>query len=300
MFDIVINPVLLSIGESISIRYYGLVYALGFLFAYVYLRHRVKKNRLGLSLEAVDQLMVYAIVGGIVGARVGEFLFFQPDVLFSAPLELFKIWKGGMSFHGGILGFVVATLLFVRQQKKQNNDISFFNITDTIVIPASLVVFFGRIANFTNAELCGRVTNVSWAVNLNNPPLCDGFRHPSQLYEALKNLFMFIVLIAHDKQQQLKNRYQEGYATWLFVFMYGVLRTLTNIWRDDVLWFFGVLSTGQLLSSIMALIAGYILITKYWFKSSTRAGETKQKHKQQRKVNSKQEKNKNNNNNKEQ
>jgi len=279
MFDIVINPVLFSIGEFISIRYYGLVYALGFLFAYFYLRHRVKKNRLGLSLEAVDELIVYAIVGGIIGARVGEFLFFQPDVLFSTPLELFKIWKGGMSFHGGILGFVIATLLFVRKKRKQNNDITFFNITDSVVIPASLVLFFGRIANFTNAELCGRPTSVSWAVNLNNPPLCDGFRHPSQLYEALKNLFMFIVLLAHDKQQQLKNRYREGYATWLFVFLYGVLRTLTNIWRDDTLWFFGVLSTGQVLSSIMALVAGYILVTKYWFSKKEKKVKRTKKYK---------------------
>ncbi|MCF7799065.1 prolipoprotein diacylglyceryl transferase [Candidatus Woesearchaeota archaeon] len=265
MFDLMIDPILIHldfIKEGFGIRYYGLVYALGFLFAYFYLRYQAKQKRLNLTLEETDTFIIYAILGGIIGGRVGEFLFFQTDVLFSAPLEMFKIWQGGMSIHGGMIGFVIATLLFVKKHKKK---VRFFEITDHIVIPASLALFFGRIANFTNAELCGRITNVPWAVNLNNPPACDGYRHPSQLYEALKNITMFIILLVNDKQQRLKNKYREGYATWLFLFMYGVLRIITNIWRDDAVWFFDILSTGQVLSLLMVLGAGYILVTKYWF-----------------------------------
>lgn len=265
MFNLTIDPVLLHldfIREGFGIRYYGLVYALGFLFAYFYLRYQAKQKRLGLKLDEVDNYVLYAIIGGILGARLGEFLFFQWDVLITAPLEVFKIWQGGMSIHGGMIGFIIATLLFV----KKHNNVRFFELTDFVVIPASLALFFGRIANFTNAELCGRLTNVSWAVNLNNPPACDGYRHPSQLYEALKNLTIFVVLLINEKQQRVKNKYKEGYATWLFLLLYGVLRIITNIWRDDSYFIeFLHLSTGQFLSLLMVLGAGYILVTKYWF-----------------------------------
>ena len=266
MFDVIIDPILIHlnfISQGFGIRYYGLVYAFGFLFAYFYLRYQAKQKRLNLTVEQTDSYIIYAILGGIIGGRLGEFLFFQTKILFTAPLEVFKIWQGGMSIHGGMIGFIIATMLFVRKHKDK---IRFFEITDHVVIPASLVLFFGRIANFTNAELCGRATSVPWAVNLNSSAThCDGYRHPSQLYEALKNITMFVVLLVNDKQQRLRNKYKEGYATWLFLFMYGVLRIVTNIWRDDVLWFFNTLSTGQFLSVFMVLGAGYILVTKYWF-----------------------------------
>ncbi len=275
MFNIIIDPVLIHlnfIAKGFGIRYYGLVYALGFLFAYFYLRQQVKQKRLNLSLEAVDVFMVYAILGGIIGGRLGEFLFFETKVLLTHPLQILYIWQGGMSIHGGMIGFILATILFARKYH-----VRFFELSDQVVIPASLALFFGRIANFTNAELCGRVTTVPWAVNLHNPPLCDGYRHPSQLYEALKNLSIFIFLLVKDKHDRLKNKYKEGYATWLFLLLYGILRVVTNIWRDDTLWFFNTFSTGQVLSLIMILIAGYVLVKKYWFPKSVQKKKNKKK-----------------------
>lgn len=295
MFAISPNPILLSLGP-IDIRYYGLVYALGFLFGYWYLRRRAKQKRLNLTTDQIDTYMIYIILGGILGGRIGEFLFFQTNVLFTAPLELFKIWKGGMSIHGGILGYVFATYLFCKKYKK-----SFYEITDQIVIPAAIVLAFGRIANFINAELVGTLTTVPWCVNYFNEKIRQtgelACRHPSQLYETLKNAIIFVVLFFVDKQQlRLRNEssstkkthkqkkkffmlqccaslkktftqtaYGKGYATWLFVLLYGLLRTIANIWRDDARWLFGIFGTGQVLSIVMFIVALLVLCKRYWY-----------------------------------
>ena len=261
MFDLTLNPVLVSIGV-LEIRYYGLVYALGFLSAYLLFRYASQKKIIRFSLDDVDTFIIYAIIGGIVGGRVGEFLFYQFDVLVSYPLELFKIWNGGMSIHGGFIGFLASTALFCKKYNK-----NLYDITDLAVLPASAALFFGRIANFINGELCGVTSNVSWAVNLNKPPHCDGYRHPSQLYEAVKNAIIFTVLSLKTNLSSFKNR-KKGELTWLFVLLYGVLRTIATIWRDDVLWVFGVVSTGQLLSILMAILAFVVLIKYYWMPKS--------------------------------
>ncbi|MFP4523593.1 MAG: prolipoprotein diacylglyceryl transferase [Candidatus Nanoarchaeia archaeon] len=309
MFAISPNPILLSLGP-IDIRYYGLVYALGFLFGYWYLRRRAKQNRLSLLPDQIDTYMIYIILGGILGGRIGEFLFFQTDILFSAPLEIFKIWTGGMSIHGGMLGFIVATYLFC---KKYNT--SFYEITDHIVIPTALVLAFGRVANFINAELIGTLTTVPWCVNYFNETIAKtgklACRHPSQLYESLKNILIFVVLFMVDKKQLrlrashkkstksskktpsytfrksnkkskkvmpsfimrwwnscyktfFQKAYAKGYTTWLFILLYGLLRTIANIWRDDVRWLFGIFGTGQVLSIIMFIIAFVVLCKRYW------------------------------------
>jgi phosphatidylglycerol---prolipoprotein diacylglyceryl transferase len=269
MIPISPNPVLFSIGP-ISVYYYGLVYAFGFLFTYWFLRKRSKENKLSLNFEEIDMLMIYAIIGIIVGARLGEFLFFQTNVLVSTPLEVLKIWKGGMSIHGGIIGFALALSLFCKKIKRN----IFFEITDTIVIPASLILFFGRVANFINAELVGTITTgVSWCVNyfsetINGELVC---RHPSQLYEALKNLFIFISLISIDTfTHKRKIVLERGVLTWLFILLYGILRTITNIWRDDIRWLFNIFSTGQVLSLVMVLLAIFMLARIYFKKRKAR------------------------------
>ncbi|MGM5480553.1 MAG: prolipoprotein diacylglyceryl transferase, partial [Nanobdellota archaeon] len=220
-----------------------------------------KKNIISFSQEEVDMFIIYAIIGGILGGRIGEFLFYQYDVLFSTPLELFKIWKGGMSIHGGILGFLASMTLFCKKYNKR-----LYDITDLAVIPASLALFFGRIANFINAELVGRVTDVSWCVRFVDAPLPNdriGCRHPSQLYESIKNIIIFTVLTIRYQHLSFKKR-MKGELTWLFVLLYGVLRSVVTIWRDDPRWLFGVLSTGQLLSIIMAIVALIVLLKYYW------------------------------------
>ncbi len=244
-------PAGFSIG-ILNIRYYGIIYALGFIVAYLFLRK--EKEFLKLSEENLDKLFLYLIIGTILGARIFDFIFYRPDLLFS--LEIFKIWNGGLSFHGGLIGIVTAIYLFSKKHK-----VEIYKITDTLTIPASLMLFFGRIANFINAELVGRVTNVPWAVNFNGEQNAAGQlvgRHPSQLYEALKNLFNFSILTLIKSKQ----KYKKGYMTWVFIFLYGVLRAFTNIWRDDLL-HWGFLSTGQILSLIMALVAFFVLYNQY-------------------------------------
>ena len=253
-----IDPVFFSIF-SIDVRFYGLAYVLGFLFAYLALRFLVSKDKLpGMDLKKVDDLMVYLILGVIIGARLFTFIFYHPSVFWTDPLEVLMIWHGGMSFHGGLIGAAVVGYFFSKKHK-----ISFLSLADIVVIPAALALFFGRIANFINAEHFGFVTNVPWCVNFNAETNAGELvcRHPSQLYEALKNLLIFISLLFIS----LKNTYKKGFIFWLFILFYGFLRFVTNIWRADPPLFWGI-STGQLLSAVMFVVALVVIITNYGFK----------------------------------
>lgn len=262
MFIHNINPIAFSIGP-ISIYYYGLVYALGFIFLYAFLYYLIKKEKFNLTVSQLDSLLIYLILGVIIGGRVGEFIFFQPAVLFTNPLEIFYIWHGGMAFHGGVIGVLVALWLFCKKNNK-----SLYDITDTLVIPLSAILVFGRMANFINGELPGMITNVLWAVNFNGETNLVGepiFRHPSQIYEAIKNLITFITLLIISQRQTIRGfTYKKGYVTWLFALFYGIGRLITDIWRDDGHWLFGIFSTGQILSILMAGVALFFLIKYYW------------------------------------
>lgn len=258
MFVHNLNPVAFSIG-SLTVYWYGIVYLLGFIGTYAYLYYQSKKKKFLLTTEQLDTLFIYIILGVVIGGRVGEFIFWQPDVLLSNPLQIFYIWQGGMAFHGGILGVALALYLFT---KKYN--ISFYDISDRLVIPASITLAAGRIANFINAELVGTTTQQSIGVQFRGEEQGGNpvFRHPVQLYATVKNLVMAGILAL----EQTRKEQQAGYLTWLFVGIYGLFRLVVNFWREDSLWFFNVLSTGQVLSLIMLGIASYVLITKYWRK----------------------------------
>jgi len=261
-----INPTIFHLGP-LSIRYYGLVYALGFIGTYFYLQYKIKKRKIDLNLDELDSLMIYLIIGVIIGGRLGEFLFFRPLELITKPLEILFIWHGGMSFHGGLIGVAIAMYLFTKQYKK-----NFFEILDKLVIPLSIVLVFGRIANFINGELVGTISKLPWATNFHNEVNGLGervFRHPSQIYEAIKNLVVFFILIIIDQKNKLKKKTKQkeliGTITWWFVLLYGFGRFITDFFRADNHWFMGIISTGQLLSLIMGLLASYILIKKYYF-----------------------------------
>jgi phosphatidylglycerol---prolipoprotein diacylglyceryl transferase len=240
-----IDPVLLRLGP-ISIYYYSLVYVFGLLFVYWLLYRKAKKKEIkNLTTAGVDDLVLYIAIGLIVGGRLMDFVFYRPMTLFSDPLELFKLWHGGMSFHGGLIGIMLGTWLFCRKHK-----VRFYDIADNLVIPAALILVFGRIANFINGELIGTVTKVPWCVNY---PGVEGCRHPSQFYEAGKNLVIFFVLLGVRAKKKLKS----GVLFWLFVMMYGALRFLVNLFRDDPK-YLGI-STGQYLSLMMVAVAGVFL-----------------------------------------
>ncbi|MBN2053245.1 prolipoprotein diacylglyceryl transferase [Candidatus Woesearchaeota archaeon] len=250
MFIHNINPVLATIG-SFEIRYYGLVYAISFLVAYFMLRWIAKKGEIkNFTVEKADIFILYLIIGAIVGARFLLFIFSYPGTLLSDPLEVFRVWHGGMSFHGGLVGAVIAGLLFCRKHK-----VNFYKLGDFLVLPLSFFLIFGRIANFINGELVGTRTNAPWCFVFKD---YDGCRHPSQLYEAAKNLFMFIVLSILYFSKDVKKKLNDGIIFWLFALMYGVLRFIITFWRDDPRPYLE-LSGGQVLCVLMVIISIFFL-----------------------------------------
>ena len=243
MFIHNINPVLLSIF-GLEIRYYGLIYVIGFLLVlFILIKER---SKLKLSKDEVYDYVFYLIIFLIAGARLFEILFYNPSFYFSNPLQMLMIWKGGLSFHGGLAGIIIWTLIFSRKKK-----LSFYEFTDILAIPGAFMLFLGRIANFLNGELVGRITNLPWAVKFNG---YEGFRHPSQIYESLKNLLIFFVLLFF-RNKNLK----KGTLTWLFVFLYGILRFFVEFAKEPISSIIGI-PTGQLLSILMIIIGGYFLL----------------------------------------
>lgn len=243
MFYHNINPALLKLGPF-EIRYYGIIFVLGFILAYFIILHLVKKRDLELTKEDVADFLFYLIIGVVAGARLFYVLFYNLEFYLSNPLSIFAIWLGGLSFHGGLVGAVTAAYLFCRKKKT-----GFLELADIVVIPVALALALGRIGNFLNGELVGRITSVPWAVKF---PGHEGFRHPSQLYESLKNLVIFISLW-FLKDKKLK----KGTLFFVFIIMYSVLRFFIEFFRapDVQLGFiiFG-LTMGQLLNILMFVV----------------------------------------------
>src|SRR3989338_8804333 len=185
MFYHTIDPVLFRIG-IFEVRYYGLIYALGFVIAYFFLVHLSKERKLPLTRDDISDYLFYMVMGVVLGARLAYVIFYNLPYYIDHTLEIFAVWKGGLSFHGGFIGAALACILY---SKRKN--IAFYDIADLTVIPLSLALMLGRIGNFLNGELVGRITSVPWAVKFQN---YEGFRHPSQLYESLKNVVIFLVL----------------------------------------------------------------------------------------------------------
>src|SRR3989338_1645725 len=192
MFMHNINPVLLRLGPF-EIRYYGLFYVLGFVMAYFIIDYLAKKKKISLSKDDIADFLLYIIVGTVLGARIFYIIFYNLPFYLSNPFEMLAVWHGGLSFHGGLIGSVIAWFYFCKRKK-----IDFYEIADITVIPLALGLALGRIGNFINGELYGRITDVPWAVKF---PDAEGFRHPSQIYESLKNFFIFGVLFFIRKKQ---------------------------------------------------------------------------------------------------
>ena len=243
-----INPILLKAG-FLEIRYYGIIYALGFVLIYLFLRHYSREKRLKIKGMDVEDLLLYLILGIVVGARLFNFIFYEPYVIFHDPLEILKIWHGGMSFHGGLIGAILSLTIFAKKHK-----VRFMNLADAIVIPTALALALGRIANFTNQELYGFPSNLPWCVIFSTiDSIC---RHPYQLYASLSHLIMFIILIRIYKKQK-----KESSSFWSFILIYGSFRVFTDIFRYETK-LLGIISTGQILSLIMAIAALAILILR--------------------------------------
>jgi phosphatidylglycerol:prolipoprotein diacylglycerol transferase len=248
MFYNNINPVLLRLGPF-EIRYYGIIYVLGFVIAYFFINYLARERELKLSKDDVMDLLFYLIIGTILGARLFEIFVYNLEYYMTNPFEIIAIWHGGLSFHGGLIGAVIALSIYCRKK-----DLKFYDLADICVVPLAFALFLGRIGNFINGELVGRVTNVRWCVKFQN---YSGCRHPSQLYESAKNLFMFFVLW-NIKGKKLK----KGVMFWSFVLMYSVLRFFIEFFRepDSQIGFIFGLTMGQWLNILMFIIGLYFFM----------------------------------------
>jgi len=251
------DPVLISIGPF-SIRWYALAYIVGILGGWLYARAIVRSERLWggrapLTVADYDDFVLWVTLGIILGGRIGYVLFYNPGYFVEHPAEIVQLWKGGMSFHGGFLGCVTAVVLFARRR-----GIPWLSLGDITCAVAPIGLFLGRLANFINGELWGRVTDVPWAVIF---PSGGGLpRHPSQLYEAgLEGLVLLGVLALFVRGGALR---RPGTIIGMFALGYGLVRLFCEFFREpDVqlgfLW--GGLTMGMLLS-LPLMLAGIAFI----------------------------------------
>ena len=240
-----IDPVAIALGP-LAIRWYGLMYLVGFATAFVLARSRIKQGRSGdISIAVFDDVFFFCVLGVVAGGRLGYVLFYKPGYYFSHPLEIFAVWQGGMAFHGGFLGVILAMLYIARKHR-----IRWLAITDFIAPLTPLALAAGRIGNFINGELWGRVTDVPWGVVFRGAGALP--RHPSQLYQfALEGVTLFAILWLYSAKPRAV-----GAVSALFLIGYGTLRFLVEFLRepDDFLGLLALnLSMGQWLCLPMVL-----------------------------------------------
>ena len=248
------DPVAIEI-LSIEIRWYSLAYIIGILLGWI-LSKKIFISNPKVN-EKFDDYITYLILGIIIGGRLGYVLFYNLSFYLNYPLDIFKIWEGGMSFHGGVIGIIIATILFA---KKNNQNL--FNYLDVVAFVAPIGIFFGRIANFINSELYGTETNVVWAVKFIQ--IDNLYRHPSQLYEALfEGIILFLILIYFRKKYFAKN---PGFISGIFLIFYSIFRFTIEFYRvpDEQLGYLLFhLTMGQIISLFFLLFGFYLVITKY-------------------------------------
>ena len=249
MFTHNLDPIIFSFG-IISIRWYSLAYVFGILVGWWYGKKLILNKSLLLkekfNLKHFDDLITYLIVSIVIGGRIGYVVFYNIQYYLSNPIDIFKIWEGGMSFHGALVGIIIGTYLFSIRRK-----IEALFLLDVIACVSPIGIFFGRIANFINGELVGKVSLVPWSVIF---PAIDLMpRHPSQLYEAvLEGLVLFIILNIIF----LKKKYKIGKCSYLFLIYYGIFRIISEFFREPDIqlgYIFNLASMGSILSFVMIL-----------------------------------------------
>ena len=254
------DPVAIQIF-SIEIRWYSLAYIAGIVLGWS-ISKKIFISDPNLK-EKFDDFVAYIILGIVVGGRLGYIIFYNLDYYSNNFLDIFKIWQGGMSFHGGLIGVIVVSIWF----SKKNNQ-NPFDYLDIVSLVAPIGIFFGRIANFINSELYGTQTNVFWAVKFSQ--VDDLYRHPSQLYEAFfEGIILFIILLYFRNKGFMKT---PGYISSLFLIFYSIFRFLIEFFRvpDEQLgYLFFNFSMGQIISFVFVLIGFYLLITRYEIKKKT-------------------------------
>lgn len=248
------DPVAFSIGPLV-VRWYALAYLVGLIGGWKWCMVLAKRDKTAPRPELFDAFLSWAVVGVIVGGRLGYVLFYNPSQYLAAPLDALKIWHGGMSFHGGLVGVGLAAYAFTRAKKAP-----FLSFTDLLACVAPIGLGLGRLANFVNGELFGRETNVPWGVVF--PRGGQVPRHPSQLYEALaEGLILFVILFFLSRRKDIQKR--KGFLSGIFLILYGIFRFFIEFFRepDPQLGFlFAGATMGQLLCLPMIAVGSVLLV----------------------------------------
>ncbi len=253
-----LNPILFEYG-LINLKWYSLAYILGILIGWwlgkKLISHKFQSVEFKFELSEFDNLITYLIISIIIGGRIGYIVFYNFEYYLLNPIEILQIWKGGMSFHGGLIGVILGTVFF-----SQKKSIQTFLLLDIIACVAPIGIFFGRIANFINSELIGKTTDVYWSVifpRIDNLP-----RHPSQLYEALlEGIILFLIMIFFIS----KKDYRVGTCSYLFLICYGFFRIISELFREpdpQIGYFLNYFSMGTVLSIVMVLVGTIIFVNK--------------------------------------
>ena len=251
-----LDPILIDFGFMV-IRWYSLAYIFGIILGWwlgkKIIKHILQQINLNFDIKEFDNLITYLIISIIIGGRLGYVIFYNLGFYINNPLDVIKVWQGGMSFHGALLGIIIGTFLF---SKKEN--VPTFFLLDIIACVSPIGIFLGRIANFINGELIGKVTTVSWGVIF---PAIDMLpRHPSQLYEALLEGFLLFIIL---NTFIFKEKYRLGTCSYLFLICYGILRMIAEIFREpdvQIGFLLNLFSMGTILSFFM-IISGLIIMS---------------------------------------
>ena len=250
-----LDPVLINIG-FLAIRWYSLAYILGIIAGWwlgkKIIVHILKNETLKFNVKEFDDLITYLVISIVIGGRLGYVVFYNLGYYIANPFDVIKIWQGGMSFHGALIGIIIGTYLYSRKK-----NVPIFFLLDTIACVSPIGIFFGRIANFINGELIGKVTTASWGIIF---PAVDMLpRHPSQLYEALlEGLVLFLIL----NYLVLSKKYKMGTCSYLFLICYGIFRIISEFFREPdahIGYIFNLFSMGTVLSFFM-ILAGFIIL----------------------------------------
>lgn len=248
-----ISPEIARIGPF-AIRWYGLMYLLGFASSLMLVKYQIRKREIKLEDDFVETLYSYIIAGLLLGARIGYVIFYNAAYYLNHPLEILSVWQGGMSFHGGFIGVMLAGLLFCKIHK-----FDYWLIADLVVVTVPIGLGLGRLGNFINGELYGRVTNVPWAMIFPGEGMP---RHPSQLYELfLEGIVLFVVLWS------MKNKLRSGKLTALFLVLYGIFRIVAEFFREpdpQIGFIFGFITMGQILSCLMVAAGAMLFLARRW------------------------------------
>ena len=253
------DPVLIDLG-LFQIRWYSIAYILGIIIGWVYATKIIKLTTINkynfeqIKTSQFDDLVIYLIIGIILGGRLGYVIFYNFEYYSQNFFEIFKLWRGGMSFHGGLLGVIVSIIFFSKKTKT-----NFFKLSDIVSCVTPIGIFLGRIANFINGELYGKISTLPWAIIF--PYGGSLARHPSQIYEAILEGIILFILINYLALKK-KLLFKTGYISGLFLVSYSILRMLSEIFREPDLHlglFFNYFSLGTVLS-MATLVAGLVII----------------------------------------